>query len=171
MLALNEAFSPLVADNARNWLDVWTLRELESPVRFKFSTRMFRTVGRCYPSKQLITLAAAVPEMSEYNVRSILCHELAHLAAYELFGRHIKPHGREWQVLMRAAGFPPHVRFDDVEAIALLQARAPKRRRYVHRCPVCAAQRISARRVPAWRCGACYEIGRDGVLEIIPLTI
>ncbi len=167
MLELEQAFSAAVAARARGWLRLWNVEGVGSEVRVRFSRRMFRSVGRCYPARRLVTLADAVREMAEARVLDVLCHELAHLAAYEHFGPRIRPHGPEWRQLVRTAGFEPSVRFSDAETINLLNARARRRPHYLHVCRVCAASRRAARRMPRWRCGACYEIGYDGVLDII----
>ena len=34
-------------------------------------------------------------------------HELAHIVAYQLYGKEIKPHGREWKMVMRMFGQEP----------------------------------------------------------------
>jgi predicted SprT family Zn-dependent metalloprotease len=169
MLTIEQAFSPTIANCAESWFAVWDLANLATDVRVRFSKRMIRAVGRCYPARRLVTLAAAVPEMENDQILNVLCHEFAHIAAYMRFGRAIRPHGIEWQTLMRAAGFRPSVRFSDPAGLALMQARAAPRTQYLHICPLCGAQRITARRMLRWRCGACYEIGREGKLQIIRL--
>ena len=35
--------------------------------------------------------------LNKYRFLITLVHEIAHLVAFEKFGRHIKPHGREWK--------------------------------------------------------------------------
>jgi hypothetical protein len=35
--------------------------------------------------------------LNQYRFLITLVHEIAHLVAFEKFGRHIKPHGREWK--------------------------------------------------------------------------
>ncbi|MGR8920539.1 MAG: SprT-like domain-containing protein [Gammaproteobacteria bacterium] len=164
-----EAFSCDVARRVADWFETWSLPGLDDEVTVRFSRRMTRSVGRCYPERRLLSLTAAVREMAPAAVFDILAHELAHLAAWEHFGRGARPHGREWQALVRAIGFRPAVSFDDAQALALMRAQAPPRTRYLHVCPACHAQRVAGRRMPAWRCGACYEIGRDGRLVIVPV--
>lgn len=171
MLELEQAFSAPIAHSAHGWVEMWGVAHVAAEIRVRFSHRMFRSVGRCYPLRRLVTLAAVVPAMEEPQIRHILCHELAHLAAFERYGRNIKPHGREWRSLMRAAGFEPKVRFDDEKALALLQASGPRRTRYLHRCPICAAQRTATREMRRWRCGACYELGAEGRLQITEVVL
>ena len=166
MLRLEQAFPDDIAADARDWFACWQLAPVAATVRVRFSRRMFRSIGRCAPFRRLVTLAVGVREMTPALVREVLVHELAHIAAYELHGPRIRPHGAEWSGLMRAAGYTPRVRFEDAAAIALVRERASLPTRYLHRCPACGAGRVAARRMPRWRCGACYEIGRDGLLEI-----
>ena len=96
----------------------------------------------------------------------VLCHELAHVAAYELHGRRCRPHGPEWAALMRAAGFEPCARArltHDVSALVVAPRRGSQ---YEHRCPVCQAVRFARRPVRQWRCVACLTAGLDGRLLI-----
>ncbi len=171
MLELEQAFATPVAARARTWFTLWRLPALGEAVRVRFSARMFRAVGRCYPQRRLVSLAAAVAEMEEAQILAILCHEFAHIAAYEHHGRRIRPHGVEWRALVAAAGFSPSVRFHDEKSIALLRASAPRRSRYLHQCRRCSAERISARRMSHWRCGPCYELGYDGRLQIVQIEL
>lgn len=166
MLRLEQAFPDDIAADARAWFAGWQLAPLAATVRVRFSARMFRAIGRCAPYRRQVTFAVGVREMTPVLVREVLAHELAHIAAYELHGAAIRPHGPEWGALMRAVGFVPRVRFADAEAIALVRARARLPVRYLHQCPVCRAGRVAARRMPRWRCGACYAVGGDGLLEI-----
>ena len=165
-VSLHEAFGLDIANLAAGWLDLWGVPNLTPDVQVRFSSRMYRAVGRCYPARRVMAFAAAVQEMPQRTVCEVLCHELAHMAAFELFGPTIKPHGVQWKGLMQAAGYPPAVTFRDPASIDLLRRRAPVRTGYLHRCPRCRASRISNRRMRRWRCGPCYEIGFDGQLEI-----
>jgi predicted SprT family Zn-dependent metalloprotease len=96
----------------------------------------------------------------------VLCHEVAHLAARDLYGHGCQPHGREWVALVRAAGFDPRRRIPWSAPSPPAQRTAPQRRQYIHRCPVCHLQRIALRPVRRWRCAACVEAGLPGRLEI-----
>ena len=149
------------------WSSQWGLAGLEARVTLQFSSRMTRSLGRCYTERGLIRLSERLLEGPPSLLEEALCHELAHAAVHELNGKRCRPHGPEWKNLMRAAGYEPRVRFP---AGTLPQpARRPKRRRrylYIHRCPVCQAEHIARRAVRRWRCAACVEAGLDGGLEI-----
>jgi predicted SprT family Zn-dependent metalloprotease len=101
----------------------------------------------------------------------VLCHESAHLAARDLYGRRCQPHGPEWVALVRAAGFEPRRRIPWAAPSPPPQRLAARRRRYIHRCPVCQLQRIAWRPIRAWRCAACVAAGLPGRLEISPPPI
>ncbi|MBU3057311.1 SprT family zinc-dependent metalloprotease [Pseudomonas indica] len=48
-------------------------------------------------------------ENSEDFLRQTVAHEVAHLIAHQLFGPRIKPHGEEWQLIMRGVyELPPN---------------------------------------------------------------
>jgi hypothetical protein len=64
--------------------------------------------------KHEITVNAS---LNQYKFLITLIHEIAHLAAFEKFGRHIKPHGNEWKItfqrlmvpFIRPEIFPQHL--------------------------------------------------------------
>lgn len=57
-----------------------------------------------------------------------MAHEVAHLIAHQLFGPRIRPHGEEWQLIMRGIyGLPP----DRCHTYAV-KRRATTR--YLYRC-------------------------------------
>ena len=169
MLTITEAFTPDITAEIHTWSRAWGDESLASRVRIRYSVRMFRTIGRCAPTRCLVTLAEGVKAMPRATQLEVMCHELAHIAAYEGHGRNIRPHGREWKDLMRRAGYPPRVRFEDEAMIAVLESHARRPRRYLHRCPRCRASRVTSRRMTRWRCGPCYELGFDGRIDIYRL--
>lgn len=159
--------------SAQHWLELWNTPELAARTTIEWSPRMTRSLGRCYPERRLIRLAAFLNEADSALLEEVLCHELAHLAAHELHradnrGR-IRSHGSEWKALMRAAGYEPRVRMPAPPNAPKPQRRRPRRRRrylYLHRCPRCRAARTAKRSVPRWRCAACLTAGLDGILDI-----
>ena len=112
----------------QSWCHVWGADDLAAQITVEFSSRMTRSLGRCYPERNLIRIAQFVLEDSDALVQEVLCHEAAHVAAYHLHGTSIRPHGPEWKALMLAAGYPPTVRFRR-EALFVPPARPPKRGR------------------------------------------
>lgn len=44
--------------------------------------------------------------LNKYRFLITLIHEIAHLAAFEKFGRHIKPHGEEWKTTFQRLMVP-----------------------------------------------------------------
>lgn len=165
--SLLQSFDADVTDEVRRWFDIWQCEGLFDRVAVRFSARMFRSVGRCYPADRELVLASAVQALERADVLDILCHELAHLVAFERFGRLIRPHGHEWRALVQATGHTASVRCDNPMVIAALDHVRRRRRHFLHVCPHCRAERVAAKRVTRWRCGACYELGGDGRLQII----
>lgn len=159
---LQEAIEGLTAlAQLARWASLWRLPGLEHRVSISFSPRMRRCLGRCMPQQGIIRLNPRLvrdPPM----LLEVVCHELAHAAVFELYGRKVRPHGVEWAALMRAAGFEPRVRVH--------WPFAGQGARFEHRCPVCQASRIGGRRVRQWRCVTCLRAGRGGRLEITRLA-
>ena len=94
-----------------DWCHLWGVDDLAPEISVEFSSRMSRSLGRCYPDRKLIRIAHFVLEESDALVQEVLCHEAAHVAAHYLYGSSIRPHGPEWKALMQQAGFPPSVRY------------------------------------------------------------
>ena len=94
---MNALLSPEASARAHRWLHLWNTPELATRTTIEWSPRMTRSLGRCYPERRLIRLAAFLREADSALLEEVLCHELAHLAARELHGRNIRPHGPEWK--------------------------------------------------------------------------
>ncbi len=92
------------------WCEQWQVESVSRTVRIEISVRMRSCLGRAMGSRRLVRLNAAllVPG-GEILLREVLCHELAHIAVYELHGRRARPHGEEWKNLLRAADYAPRV--------------------------------------------------------------
>ena len=157
--------------SVHRWLGLWNTPGLAARATIEYSSRLTRSLGRCYPERRLIRLAGfletGLDEGESTLLEEVLCHELAHLAARELHGLHIRPHGPEWKALMRAAGFEPRIR---LPLPASAPNPRPRRRRqrylYLHRCPICQLSKTAKRAVRQWRCAACLGAGLDGTLDI-----
>jgi len=123
------------------WAQVWDLPGLESRLRVSFSTRMWRSLGRCQPERRVIRLAAWLRAAPAALLAEVLCHEVAHVAVHELHGRSCRPHGAEWKALMRAAGFQARAR---IPAAVLPPTGRPQAARRSRRTRV--RRRMRARR-------------------------
>ena len=112
------------------WALAWGRPGLESRVTIRFRYGMRRSLGRCAPSRKLIHLSTRLRHRWKWALAEVLCHELAHAAAHELYGRH-RPHGREWGELMRAVGYPArtHVPWEDRPAARVRAMAASARRK------------------------------------------
>jgi predicted SprT family Zn-dependent metalloprotease len=152
-------------DSMRRWFLLWGLVGFEQSAVICFSSRMSRAFGRCFVQQRRISISTRLKQMPLSILEEVLCHESAHLAAFELFGDRCQPHGHEWAQLVRSAGFEPHRRVMlDQGAISALNSKASYV--YVHLCPVCQMQRLARRVVRTWRCASCRALGLDGLLEI-----
>lgn len=154
-----------VRESIRRWFLLWGLAGFERSSVICFSSRMSRVCGRCYIKQRRISIAARLKQMPLSILEEVLCHECAHLAAFELFGETCRPHGPEWAQLVRSAGFRPRRRLVlNADTTSVPNMKRPYV--YVHLCPVCQSQRIAHRVVRAWRCASCRALGLDGRLEI-----
>lgn len=150
----------------RSWGGLWDCHGLEHRVTVSVSTRLRTSLGRCLPERGEVRIAEAVAEGPAPLLEEVLCHELAHVAVFERYGRAVRPHGEEWAALVRQVGFEPRTRLP----VSLLNQAGVKLRgpslTYEHRCPVCGARRLARRPVRRWRCARCVDDGLGGRLEI-----
>lgn len=167
------AESPDFSKLMRPWAAAWGLPGFETGIRVRFSSRLKRSLGRCWPQRGEILLHRTLQRAAHADVAKVVCHEAAHIAAYHLYGRSVKPHGVEWAALVRFAGFNPVTRAHSVDASGRVGVRQLRRsfvaitnrqRVVVHRCPVCQMERIARRIVSGWRCAECIAGGLDGRL-------
>lgn len=64
--------------------------------------------GRAYYNRHLIRLNAVLfAENKEAFMKRTVVHEVAHLIAFAVYGRRIRPHGKEWASVMRLLGSEP----------------------------------------------------------------
>ena len=139
MTASTHAKGPVpddVPELLEGWCESWSAADLAPEITVELSSRMTRSLGRCYPDRKLIRIARFVLDDSEDLFHEVLCHEAAHLAAYHLHGKSIRPHGYEWKSLMQQAGYPPSVRFKESRLQHLppsprRRVRRPKRKRWI----------------------------------------
>jgi SprT protein len=144
------------------WLARWNTPSLAETLRIEFSPRLRRAFGRCYQEEQLIRLTPSLRDTQSHLLAEILCHEAAHAAVYELYGSAARPHGQEWEELMRMVGFEPRVRIP----VVVRSQDAAERVLYLHHCPNCEKSRHASRPMHRWRCRTCLREGSDGELVI-----
>ncbi len=150
----------------RLWLETWNTPGLAAQTRIEISSRLTRSLGRCYPDKRLIRIASHLEAAPDRLLQEVLCHEMAHLAARELHGRNVRPHGPEWKALMTSAGFEPRTRLPSPNGTPQGRKRRGASTVYIHRCPVCQLLRTARRLMSRWRCAACVACGLEGRLTV-----
>lgn len=166
MPSSNQANPNLVDHLIEKFSVAWATPQLAERVDISFSARFRSSLGNCRPTKGEIRLSSALLDSPQAVFEEVLCHELAHMAAFMLYGPAAKPHGREWKDLMQQAGYAPRVRMPR-SLVPHLPKKPPKRRpRWVHRCPICQNSRVGNRPVFEWRCAQCAEAGLAGHLHI-----
>lgn len=133
-------------------------------VTVDFNPRLRTKIARFLPGQNRIEVGPRFVELSRRR-GEILVHELAHAAVRSLHGGQAKPHGKEWQSLMRQAGLEPKPAFRKSLPVG---ARVPNvcTARYVHTCPVCQMQRSARKPNRAWRCRTCVHAGLKGDLIV-----
>jgi SprT protein len=131
-------------------------------VGLELNPRLSRSAGRCLPSKNIIEFSAASLASPARFRREVICHEAAHAVVWTRHGRKARPHGPEWQALVREAGFKPRA------SLIRCGHRGQPRptRRFRHICDVCHFSRTANKGMPRWRCPECRTIGLEGTLRI-----
>ena len=169
-----------LANLVSEWGRLWGVPELAERVSISFSRRMQRSLGRCQPARARVRIAGHLEDAPRELLEEVLCHEVAHAAAYLLLGPKAKPHGPEWSEMVRQAGFEPRTRAPAILAGPSratssdpTQAPSPAGRgttgqgeRFEHRCPVCQTTRVARRPVPSWHCAECLDAGLPGAMLI-----
>ena len=148
------------------WSRLWGVPDLGQHLLIAYSTRLARSLGRCQSSTSTLLLHPALDTLDAGWFTEVLCHEAAHVACARLSPRTARPHGEQWQRLMRLAGYLPRVRLQPPPGFPARRARAACR--YEHFCPVCQWVRFAARPMSRWRCADCVAAGLDGRLAVVP---
>ena len=131
------------------------LDELAKRVSVSWNRRMRSSAGRATWPTALVELNPRLPEISKEEVRRTLLHELAHLVAYERYGkRRIQAHGLEWQQACSDLGIPG----EKATHRLALPSRSMKRR-WRYQCPSCETSFDRVRRYKGRV--ACYECCRS----------
>ncbi len=111
------------------WCALWSVPLLADDVTVVMSRRLTSSLGRAHYKFQRISLQQTLLDPSAAALlREVLCHELAHLAAYRLHGTKIRPHGRAWKDLLIAAGYQPNVTYAAADLPACFRVQQRRRR-------------------------------------------
>ena len=170
MRAEKPDFSQLI----RPWARRWGLPGIEAGIRVRYSRRLQRSLGRSCPERGEIVLHHQLQKAVLADLALVVCHEAAHIAAYQLYGASATPHGHEWATLVSLAGYAPTISLSELGDIKhrekLSTGARPTTKLVVHRCPVCQTERLARRVVKGWRCAECVVAGLEGRLETIRMT-
>lgn len=160
MLQQNQVSDRILAKSAEYFL-LWDIPDLASRAVIQFSDRLRSALGRTRVDIRRVRLNPLLASANELLLDEVLCHELAHIAVYERFGSSVKPHGPEWEALVRQAGYEPRLRLN-------ISSKKPptNKHRFEHLCPVCQTVRYAKRPMSRWRCGSCVDAGLEGKLLI-----
>ena len=147
----------------QRWSSLWGLPNLSQEVTVRFNGRLRTTVARLLSDVDVIEVGPRFITLRSKR-REIICHEMAHAAAKRGARGGHQPHGAEWAVLVRSAGFEPVPRLTvPRKPLSWTQSRNV---RYEHRCLVCHFVRVARRSVKSWRCAECVRCGLSGNLTI-----
>jgi len=150
---------------------LWLTPDLANRCRVEFSRRLRRSLGLCYPQRDLIRLNPVLLEDGNTEVLAeTLVHEAAHLAVFHHHGSRVRPHGPRWQRLMRLAGLPARATIAQ-SRIKAMPALGRSRYLYRHRCEDCGQVFNTARTDHRWRCSVCHQRGRGGLLKVLRLPL
>ena len=140
------------AELLRQW------RVADTNIRVFWNDRLTTTAGRAFVKLGSVELNPTLLRRAPDQLRVVLTHEVAHIAAARLFGANIAAHGRHWRSLMAHAGLPP----DITHKIPVPNVRGRRGRFfYLRICDACGDRRIAGT-VRYGRCHGCEA--RDGFL-------
>lgn len=145
--------------DAEELLRQW--RVVDTAVRVHWNERLTSTAGRAFLKLGSIELNPTLLQRAPDQLRVVLVHEVAHIAAGRLFGPNIPAHGRHWRSLMALAGLPPDV----THKIPVRKMRAVRGRfLYLRVCDACGDRSI-ANMVRYGRCHGCEARDRFLVMK------
>ena len=152
---------------AQRWCRLWQVDGLLEAIEFRDNLRLRTTVARWVQTARCVEFGPRFKRLRKRQAE-VLCHELAHAAATHRYGTKISPHGLQWQLLVREAGFTPATRFK-MSGLSVHTARHRSAAGlFEHRCRVCQSVRYGRRAVSRWRCVECVQAGLSGTLTITP---
>ncbi|KEQ13777.1 hypothetical protein GZ77_15940 [Endozoicomonas montiporae] len=117
------------------------------------------TAGQAWPERNQLRLnRVLLEENQQHFLKHTLGHEVAHLIADQVFGRKIRPHGREWTFIMEQVFNLPAKRTHSYDT-----SQAAKRPfAYICKCPdkvihLSAIRHNRALRGTVYQCASCKE--------------
>jgi predicted SprT family Zn-dependent metalloprotease len=159
-----DLISDALNERAGGWIRQWRVPTLLHQICLRRNNSLRTTIARWRESEKCLELGPRFFRMRRRQ-DEIICHELAHAAALQIYGEGVLPHGAEWRALIAAAGYLPSATFTPAKSSSQVSRRMGGTW-YEHRCPVCHAVRFAKKRMPRWRCPECTEHGLPGLLEI-----
>ena len=147
------------------WARKWGVRNLGGFVAVTFSKRMRRSLGRARIRSGKVTLNADLLSASRRRQLEVLCHEVAHIATFQLFGAGARPHGPEWKGLLSAAGYKPSTRLTGIRFRHYPTKTARPIRLRFH-CPVCHSTYFAPRNPSRLYCAECLDSGLTVQLSV-----
>lgn len=150
----------------KNWGELWEVPGIEKRIQINFNSRLKSSLGSSNIREGLISLNLILKQQDRQKLLEVVCHEVAHVAVFEIYGENSKPHGSEWQRLMNIAGFKPSTLICINKQPGELINLRNNEWIFEHRCPVCQMVRLSSRAVRGWKCRDCVQSGLDGHLII-----
>lgn len=113
------------------------------------------SAGTATPTLNLLRFnKALLLNNSEHFLKHTVPHEVAHLLAYQLFGLKIRPHGKEWQQIMKEVYQIPAQRCHHYEVKKKLTTY------YVYACACPTPHNLTIRRHNAIKKGKQYKCKR-----------
>lgn len=134
-----------------------------------FNPRLRTKIARFLPDQNRIEVGPRFVDLRRHR-GEVLVHEFAHAAVRSLHGPRAKPHGKEWQLLMKKAGFKPKPALRTTLPVVRRDSNVSTKH-YLHTCPVCQMQQIARKPVRAWRCRACVNAGLAGDLVVHRMAV
>lgn len=135
---------------ASELLALWRVGDRALEVRW--NRRLSTSAGRAFIRRGRVELNPNLLGDHPEQIEVVLAHEVAHVAAWRLFGPAADAHGRQWRALMRLAGYSPTVIHD----LSVQQKAQRRRYLYLRVCDGCGDRTIAG----AVRYGRCHGCSR-----------
>jgi len=151
-----------------DWASSWRTPQLPGRVVVIFSRRMTKSLGRVHPKTGQVRLNCRLKKAPRKFLLEVLCHEAAHVAVHLLHGTNAKPHGREWQELVRIAGYQPSTKLGHEALMTPKVCKSPAISRHRYRCRICQCDYFVRRKSSRLHCNLCHSAGSPEPLQYLP---